>query len=208
MGSRERRLREKELRKTQILNAARTLLFKKGLHSTTVSQIADLSELSVGTIYFYYKNKEEIFSALQEEGLGLLYNRIEEICTGESSAEEKIKKIISAYVEFRKINSDYYNIFNYFLSSPETIFSPIPKNRIDGQAARILSLTVDVIKEGIKKGLFKKVDPHRHAIMMWSSIHGLLQFEKIKDAVFNNYSIENLARYITENFIGTMKKTK
>jgi len=68
MGSKERREREREQRKSHILNTARELLLEKGLSATSINQIAKRSELSVGAIYFYYKDKEEIFAALQVEG--------------------------------------------------------------------------------------------------------------------------------------------
>lgn len=61
MGRKERREREKEARKRQILAADRKLLFKKGIQAIRINQIARTAELGVGTIYFYYQSKEEIF---------------------------------------------------------------------------------------------------------------------------------------------------
>ena len=72
MGIKQRRRREKEHRRQQILDAARTLLFEKGLNAISVNQIARQAELAVGTIYFYFRSKEDIFAVLQEEGLELL----------------------------------------------------------------------------------------------------------------------------------------
>jgi AcrR family transcriptional regulator len=79
MGLKERREREKEARKGQILTAARSLLFKKGIQATSINQIARKAELGVGTIYFYYQSKEEIFYWLQEEGLDILFKTIDAI---------------------------------------------------------------------------------------------------------------------------------
>ncbi len=56
MGVVERRERERLQRKKDILDAARTLLFQQGLQATSVNAIAKESELSIGTIYFYFKN--------------------------------------------------------------------------------------------------------------------------------------------------------
>ena len=55
MSLKERREREKEERRKQILDAARALLFEKGLNSTSMNQIAKQAEIGVATIYFYYK---------------------------------------------------------------------------------------------------------------------------------------------------------
>ena len=88
MGSIERRQREKEQRREQILNTARELLFKKGIDATSMNQIARNAELSVGTLYLYFKNKESLFAALQEEGLTLLCDKIKEI--GRASCRERV----------------------------------------------------------------------------------------------------------------------
>ncbi len=76
MGVKERKALERNMRRNQILDAARALLFSVGINNISISKIAKKAELGVGTIYFYYKNKEEIFAALQEEGLEILYNTI------------------------------------------------------------------------------------------------------------------------------------
>ena len=91
MGLKERREREKEARKQQILTAARTLLFKKGIQATSINQIARTAELGVGTIYFYYQSKEEIFYSLQEEGLDILFDQIDAIGQTDSSPQEKLR---------------------------------------------------------------------------------------------------------------------
>ena len=64
MGAKERRLREKQLRKDHILDTARSLLFKKGINATTMNQIARNAELSVGTLYLYFKNKEDLLLSI------------------------------------------------------------------------------------------------------------------------------------------------
>jgi AcrR family transcriptional regulator len=62
-----RRQREREQRFTTILKAAETLFAEKGYHQTSMEQIADLAEVSVGTVYFYFKNKEDLLLKLMEK---------------------------------------------------------------------------------------------------------------------------------------------
>ncbi|HID29693.1 MAG TPA: TetR/AcrR family transcriptional regulator [Desulfobacterales bacterium] len=118
MGLKERREREREERKRQILAAARSLLFSEGLQATSINKIAKSAELGVGTIYFYFANKEEIFAALQEEGIELLYNKIKKSLVRVNYPEERLKTIARVYLNFSRENKDYFDIINYFLSSP------------------------------------------------------------------------------------------
>lgn len=64
-----RRLREKEQRYETLLRAAEHLFVHRGYHETSVENIADRAEVSVGTVYFYFKNKEELLMKLFSEGV-------------------------------------------------------------------------------------------------------------------------------------------
>ncbi|MFZ1984280.1 MAG: TetR/AcrR family transcriptional regulator [Desulfatitalea sp.] len=61
-----RRQREKEQRFQTILNAAETLFTEKGYQKTSIIEIADLAEVSVGTVYSYFKNKDDLLAQLTE----------------------------------------------------------------------------------------------------------------------------------------------
>jgi AcrR family transcriptional regulator len=62
-----RRLREKEQRYNTILKAAETLFAQKGYHQTGIEEIADLAEVSTGSVYLYFKNKEDLLITLMQE---------------------------------------------------------------------------------------------------------------------------------------------
>ncbi len=55
-----RRQRERENRYQTIYEAAERLFAKQGYHKTSMEQVADRAEVSVGTVYFYFKNKEDL----------------------------------------------------------------------------------------------------------------------------------------------------
>ena len=64
MGIENRKMRERRQRKQLILAAAKKVAAVKGFRKTTMCQIAREAEISPGTIYLYFKNKEELFSSL------------------------------------------------------------------------------------------------------------------------------------------------
>ncbi len=198
MGIKERREFEKELRRQQILDAARKLLFSTGLKATSVNKIAQEAELSIGTIYFYYKNREEIFAALQEEGLILLFRDIETISKKNMGPKNKLKNMGLAYLNFSEKEKNYFDLINYFVSSSEIIFPPNLKNQIDQSGGKILSLITLTIDEGMKKGVFKKGDSNKLAIMFWAMIHGLIQFRKLKDTILQGQDHKTLYLYSIE----------
>ncbi len=206
MGATERREREKEARKNHILKAARTLLLKKGLHETTVNQIAKLAELSVGTIYLYYRNKEDIFAALQEEGLEILNRLVSDAVAAAATPVDRIRAIATAYVDFSEKNKSYYDIITYFLSSPGQMFPARLKSRIDRTGGKVLNHLIEAIEAGMKSGEFRKIKALNHALCLWGTLHGLIQFNKLEKTILRNEKYRDLISYAVESFLEGLRK--
>ncbi|MBN1635025.1 MAG: TetR/AcrR family transcriptional regulator [Deltaproteobacteria bacterium] len=192
MGSKERRQREKEQRRQHILNAARKLLLKKGIAATSMNQIARNAELSVGTLYLYFKNKEELYAALQEEGLDMLYDKIQQALLLGNTPETKLKEMANAYRCFSVEHKNYFDIINYFLTSPEIVFSPGFKSRIDEHGNRIINLIEEVMKSKIDPKIKTDMDARQAALVYWSNLHGMLQFRKLQNTILKDQNFEDL----------------
>ncbi len=206
MGLKERREREREDRKRQILDAARSLLFEQGLQATSVNKIATNAELGVGTIYFYFESKEEIFAALQEEGIELLHNKIKKRLVRVKHPQDRLKAIARVYLDFSRENKDYFDIINYFLSSPGVLFSENLKGQIDQRGNRVISLLVSVVEAGIASRDFREVDARKFAMMFWAALHGLILFKKLKTTMFRGEDYHALVSYSVDYLVNSLKR--
>ena len=79
MGIRERKQREKERRRQQIMVAAKRVFVKKGYGRATMESIAKEAELSAGTLYLYFKNKSELWATLSLRVLQYLLIRLDHL---------------------------------------------------------------------------------------------------------------------------------
>jgi AcrR family transcriptional regulator len=201
MGIKQRRRREKEERRRQILSAARTLLYKKGLGAISVSQIAREAEIAVGTIYFYFRSKEHIFAALQEEGLTLLQQTVRRALEAGADPAHQLHKIAQAYLHFCREHKRYFDVINHFLSAPEVIFAPPIKQQVDQHGERILKMVQAVLQEGVSQGHFRPIDVRRHALLFWAVLHGLVPFQKMQDTLLADDSFAALYGFAVEHFI-------
>lgn len=201
MGLKERRLREKEQRRAQIIEAARSLILKHGVFSVSVQQVAKLAELSVGTIYLYFSSKEAIFATLQEEILDYLHSKCSDAIKGVTDPKKRIEKVTFAYKRFSEENKRYFDVINYFLSPSDVFFPDTLKSEIDQYGNRILSLLVDAINDGIEREEFGRVNARRSAIVLWGTLHGLIQFRKLKDTVLRGEDFDELYSFSVERFI-------
>lgn len=205
MSTQQRRSREKDQRKRQILAAARRLLLEKGLNGVSVNQIAQAAELGVGTLYFYYPGKEAIFAGLQVEGLERLLRRIRKACA-DGTAEQRLQAAACAYWSFSETHREYYDIISYFLSIPETVFAPQIKARIDRCGRRILDVIAAVIDEGRVEGLFGPTDSFCAAVMFWAVLHGLMQFQKLEATVLEGTGTRQMIDFAVNHFIDGLKE--
>src|SRR5438445_13745217 len=57
----QRRLLHQDLSRTQLLDAAEEVFGRKGFHETTLKEVAELAEFSVGSVYSFFENKDDLF---------------------------------------------------------------------------------------------------------------------------------------------------
>ncbi|MEN8243747.1 MAG: TetR/AcrR family transcriptional regulator [Thermodesulfobacteriota bacterium] len=192
MGLKERKAREKQARRRQIIDAARSLLFEKGLQATSINQIAKRAELAVGTIYFYYASKEELFAELQEEGLQLLMEKVRQATSTVDDPKERLRAMAMAYYDFSQDHKDYFDIISYFLSSPNILLSADLKQRVDQRMEKILEIINATFARGLDAGTFGEYAQESRGVLVLAAFHGLMQFRKFETTVFKGVSHRDL----------------
>ena len=110
MGIKERREKERKYRKRTILESAKRLFFKQGFAATTMSQIAESAELSKGTLYLYFQNKEELYISLLVEGMEILNNNLSRAIEGITGWEEKFLALGWAYYKYSIDYSEFFTL--------------------------------------------------------------------------------------------------
>ncbi len=100
MGIAERREREKEQRRNMILDAAEKLFFSRGVENVTMDDVAEEAELSKGTLYLYFKNRDDIFHGIHLRGLEILKSKFEDAIKLGENGICKVREIGNAYYQF------------------------------------------------------------------------------------------------------------
>jgi len=154
MGIKERKEREKERRRQQIMVAAKRVFSIKNFNRATMEDIAREAELSPGTIYLYFKNKEELFASLSLRILHYMSIRLEQVNNENfQTPEEKIKALKQALYEVYEF--DPIVLINMFhLQSSETLrnLSPHLLSEIKDLSRSSFRSMAKIFEEGIKKG--------------------------------------------------------
>jgi len=187
MGIRERRVREKEARREEIISAAEKVFFQKGLADATMDEIADVAELSKGTLYLYYKSKEDLYLAVTMRGMDIMFDLFEKAVNAPEPVLKRIASLGEAYYEYFEKHRSYFRMF-YFFEHPQfhSQVSPEMFEQCKESDKRIWGLVKDLIQTAIDEGMLHEgLDPMEVGVMLWSNSNGLMRLIDRQDHYTN-----------------------
>ena len=168
MSVQERRLREKEELRQEILDAARDLFVKEGYDAVSMRKIAEKIEYSPTTIYLHFKDKEEIFDCLCEETFAKLDKKLQAAQLDDTI--EGLKKGLRAYVDFGLKHPNHYQIT--FLT-PQGHASESSTCRRKDAGCRSFECLRACVAGLVAKGEIADPDTDKAAQALWCGVHGV-----------------------------------
>lgn len=185
MGTEERKAREKERRRNNIIDAAEKVIFAKGLEQATMEEIAEEAELSKGTLYLYFKNKNELYMAITQRGSEILNKRFAKIFNSDYTGLELIRFMGETYLDFVKNNPDYYNAFVYYESLKDA--SELENSEMaqvcEENRNEAMNYMIRCLQIGMQDGTIQNsYDPRELAILIWASTRGITMMNHMKQS--------------------------
>lgn len=168
MGSKQRRVREKEGLRQEILEAARTLFVREGYESVSIRKIADKIEYAPGTIYLYFRDKAEILDRICEETFAKLLRKMESIEHDTAAPLDKLRRGLRTYIQFGLENPNHYVLT--FIQAKTHLKS---KSVFETTGRKAFSCLRQGVQECIDGGELVSNDADELAQTLWAGIHGL-----------------------------------
>lgn len=168
MGISERKERDKEEMKKLITMAAMNMFLEDGYAKTSIRNIADAIEYSPGTIYLYYKDKDELLYEVQHQAFLKL---IEAFKVHAASADPltRLVQLGKTYLSFGLENPELYDLM-FIIRAPMNVDQECHKDNSDECFGYVLAC----LKECMAKDLLIFEDPLQAALQVWSMMHGLV----------------------------------
>lgn len=166
----QRKYREHEARRQEILSAAELLFSKHGFFKTSMAEIAKAAQFAMGTVYRFFKSKEEIYISIVETKVQDLAGLLEEEVSSAKSASEKILTFIQVKLDHADRNRDFFRIYVSEWGGFEWTIKSAFGERVWKLYIKQVELVAGLVRDGIQRGEFRKVDPHDIAL----ALHGIL----------------------------------
>jgi len=171
MGPRERREREKETMRQEILDAARELFADEGYESVSMRKIAEKIEYSPTTIYLYFEDKSAVLFALCQETFSRLVEANQKLSQDVSDPLECLTKGLKGYIRFGLKYPNDYKVT--FVMHPPDIHKHMQPKMEDSMGMRAFSFITTLVQACVEEGKFKPVDVELTSQALWAACHGI-----------------------------------
>jgi AcrR family transcriptional regulator len=159
----ERKEREFNTRRADILEQAEKIFSTKGYHNVTVAEIANASGFAIGSLYQFFDGKEHLYTTMISEKLDLMYAEIRQEVNAPKDVTDKIVTLIKAHLKFVEKNKDFCRIFlrgeNDTLSEMMTAL----RQKLIDDYFKHITFVENLLKMGVKSGLLRSLPPHEMA---------------------------------------------
>ena len=173
----KRREREREERRSGILAAAEKVFFAKGFAAATMDEVANQAEVSKGTLYLYFKSKDDLFFAIASPMIERTLERLSEIAQGNRNALELVEEMLTAQSEIVVAHPQQFRIISMRMAMGFGDVDPDTESFAAHHARifRITSTYVDVIERGQRDGSIRAdLVAVETAMRLWAGLTGVL----------------------------------
>lgn len=185
-----------------ILDAAKSIFLEKGFHSTSLRNIAEKIEYSPGTIYLYFKDKDDIFHALHEEG----FAKMLEMMAPLQYVSDPMQRLIAmgrVYMSFAWNNKDLYDLM-FIMEAPINSEKDHAKWEMGNRTLDQLRQILIACQNG---GHFKGMEAEYLSFMIWSALHGMCAlYCRNRCNAYEHAAEQDLLKHGMDYFIRIMEK--
>src|SRR5436853_5182304 len=156
-----------EFRIQTIRDAAMRVIARKGMNAATMQEIADEAGIAKGTIYLYFRDRDDLVEKTFESAMTDLHDRVDVALETEGTFEVKFRAVLAAQIGFFQANREFFRLY-ISLRYPEGTAQqqrrqkrhcqPQYKSRVERIAA--------VLQQDMDRGEIRRMDPMRLALVI------------------------------------------
>ncbi|MFW6066893.1 MAG: TetR/AcrR family transcriptional regulator [Myxococcota bacterium] len=186
MAVSHRRQREREARRQAILDAAERLIGERGLWATTMEDVAAEAELSKGTLYLYFENRDALCAALAERTISAGMAELQQAVGSASTGFDRLRAALGFFGRFIPARPHLFRMAVSWMITGIQCPSDTPdlveyRQRVGG----VVGVVVEAIERGQRDGTIRTdLDPRLLAVQLWAGMLGTFLAQQNRDDLF------------------------
>jgi len=156
-----------EFRVQSIQDAAMRVIARKGMAAATMQEIAEEAGVAKGTIYLYFRDRDELVEKTFETAITLLIARVEKAMIEGKSLEEKIRAAMTAKLSFFRENREFFRLYiSLRLPEGDAQQQRRHKRNCEPQYRDSVGRLAGILEEAMDRGEIRRFDSHRLALFI------------------------------------------
>jgi len=172
---------DRSIRMQKIVEAATSIFHRKGFKAATLDEVAKELSLTKAALYNYVPSKGKLLSLIYNQAFEKIFHRIYEISAMQVSPEEKLRQIIRDHI--CNIITDNIAMFSVFFAEENQLPSK-DFQKIRAEKKKYTRLIMQIIEDGIEKGVFQPVDSRLQAYAILGMCNWIYKWYKPDREVF------------------------
>ncbi len=174
---------EKDIRRQHIIKSAEAVMLRVGLSKLSISAVAKEAKLAQGTLYLYFKKKEDIIAQLTVKSREELLKIFQDGISQSDDPLQQIRNILYANLHFYQSNKLYHDLVSFYEANSGLEETPI----LQAASQKITNLVVSVLENAKQQGLVKaSLNTTDFAFVMWGTSVGMVQLIEVKHTLLTN----------------------
>ena len=187
-------------KRQSIQQAVIQLMCREGLPSVTMDRVAQEVGIAKGTIYLHYRDKQELLDDVKNSSLDPMVAKMDEIFQSDAPPEKKLQTYPLRYLTYFDERRDLFRILLY-----EREVTRVQSSRYQSDRYRhLVDSTARVIRDGIRKGIFREIDDARGMAAMFVESNLTIMNQRI--TTDSPRPVEDDAQLISDLFIRGLKR--
>ncbi|MGA9724966.1 MAG: TetR/AcrR family transcriptional regulator [Candidatus Binatus sp.] len=163
---------EQAAKRERILAAALKLFAHEPYQAVTMDRVAAAAGVAKGTLYLYFPSKDALYLGVLSDGLDTAYRTYQASADPKLPVAERMRRSIAVMVEFYDQRRDFLQ----FYATEEPRLGEARNRIIEGSRDRAFNFFASLIEEGIRAGVFTRVDSRLATFAIQGAIRSLLLY--------------------------------
>ena len=169
-----RRERERMRHRKEILEVALDLFSSKGYHNVSMHEIAKTAEFAVGTLYKFFKNKEDVYKALIFEIADQFHSAIDKVFHETKDEYSKIMEYMRVKGKVFMSNAKAIRLYFAETSGVKFNLKATLSRELQERYETFLNQLSEIFANGIEKGIFRAANPYYLALSLEGIVNNFL----------------------------------
>jgi AcrR family transcriptional regulator len=195
ISERQRQVKQQAAQEA-IYEAALEVISRPDFNGLKMQDIAASAGIVTGTLYLYFKNKEDLLYYVDRRLHEAILGQMREISTKPDPAPQRLRDVIEEVFEFA---GKYHVVFD--LAERSGVPDRMPSEDKRDLVGRAVGCFEQILADGIKNRLFRPVETSRTATVLFNAIIGVLEMHKF----FGDYDYEKSKRDLQDTFFDYLR---